>query len=940
MARKQSNTRSSRSTSKAVTSNNKRLSEESNYDNESKKLDGEKKVIKKRKYSRGGCNECRRRKIKCLEEKPECYNCTRLNKTCVYENKSRFKFSEVQPQDSTQDHSNNNHNNGNGERFENKDIQIVKRNDDLDQLSKTNSPMSVSNMTSPPVIHASHSPLDRYMQQADIKGNEVEHGYSSETTPILPPPRGSGIPEMSFPSMTSLAFPSIRANSPAPPLTVPKSSFRNNITDIVSPNESNSILQHGATGGADLINPELMKNKDMQNLFDEASLLVSDINHLVSVDLALQNHDLYTSDETMLRHHQRQIQPLTDSHNGNTPFMGITSDNASPTANSHKSSGSMSGSDTFERHNFQIDDFTDRINTHNQEDLNKSYNLQDQIVEEMKMSTSQLIEESIKHNNLIAPHITYLKTLLTTDLSYHLYPFASSVESNETVKLLLMYLKNCSYLLTSLLAILATFQFNKTGKKVHDLTRQKYISVCLRSLSDAFASNGASDRNSSHLINDIEKLLLTVLVLTSNFTASAHTQRDSILSSWKTHLRGAKDLLVNYSKISKSNDLNNQYMSGGLALAKIWFFAIESLAGLYTPLGGTLTKTKKNPSSSESSVKLIILTTDTEDDSENYNNIIFLDTGHFNPQSNPEYHDSLVHIGLQTSYPTQNLHLNAMFPDKKLVLDEFNLFVGYCMSYVYLIQELTNCLESLRNNPGKQLSNSRITKLMALVHDARQSQVAPQFKRKSYIIPRTSPAHPDYRLTLTKIVLPPAAYSKFNDPDGHTLYYSWFDFSHQLHVDSINLRILVTPGLLQLPHKHPLVKELVRDIVESAFFIKSKDEYKDMYNELKQQGKILTESTNFFLPTTLFDIRCIMTQSPFRICAGLVERDIDFEKIELFFLGLVKLGNGSSLAALDKVAHFKEKAKHRKERGLEDSSEEGEEAVKDIIGDMDAIPFA
>ncbi|KAK7687384.1 hypothetical protein QCA50_009249 [Cerrena zonata] len=321
-------------------------------------------------------------------------------------------------------------------------------------------------------------------------------------------------------------------------------------------------------------------------------------------------------------------------------------------------------------------------------------------------------------------------------------------------------------------------------------------------------------------------------------------------------------------------------MSGGLALAKIWFFAIESLAGLYTPLGGTLTKTKKNPSSSESSVKLIILTTDTEDDSENYNKIIFLDTGHFNPQ------------------------------------------------------------KSLRNNPGKQLSNTRITKLMALVHDARQSQVAPQFKRKSYIIPRTSPAHPDYRLTLTKIVLPPAAYSKFNDPDGHTLYYSWFDFSHQLHVDSINLRILVTPGLLQLPHKHPLVKELVRDIVESAFFIKSKDEYKDMYNELKQQGKILTESTNFFLPTTLFDIRCIMTQSPFRICAGLVERDIDFEKIELFFLGLVKLGNGSSLAALDKVAHFKEKAKQRKERGLEDSSEEGEEAVKDIVGDMDAIPFA
>lgn len=39
---------------------------------------------KKRDYSRGGCRECKRRKIKCDEAKPECSRCQRLYKPCTY----------------------------------------------------------------------------------------------------------------------------------------------------------------------------------------------------------------------------------------------------------------------------------------------------------------------------------------------------------------------------------------------------------------------------------------------------------------------------------------------------------------------------------------------------------------------------------------------------------------------------------------------------------------------------------------------------------------------------------------------------------------------------------------------------------------------------------------------------------------------------------------
>ncbi|KAL3233781.1 Lysine biosynthesis regulatory protein LYS14 [Nakaseomyces bracarensis] len=56
--------------------------------------DSEGNIIK-RKYSRNGCVECKRRRMKCDESKPKCWQCTRLNRDCVYilnpRNKKRKK---------------------------------------------------------------------------------------------------------------------------------------------------------------------------------------------------------------------------------------------------------------------------------------------------------------------------------------------------------------------------------------------------------------------------------------------------------------------------------------------------------------------------------------------------------------------------------------------------------------------------------------------------------------------------------------------------------------------------------------------------------------------------------------------------------------------------------------------------------------------------------
>lgn len=40
--------------------------------------------VLKRKYSRKGCTECKRRRMKCDETKPTCWQCARLNRECVY----------------------------------------------------------------------------------------------------------------------------------------------------------------------------------------------------------------------------------------------------------------------------------------------------------------------------------------------------------------------------------------------------------------------------------------------------------------------------------------------------------------------------------------------------------------------------------------------------------------------------------------------------------------------------------------------------------------------------------------------------------------------------------------------------------------------------------------------------------------------------------------
>ena len=92
-------------------------------------------------------------------------------------------------------------------------------------------------------------------------------------------------------------------------------------------------------------------------------------------------------------------------------------------------------------------------------------------------------------HDIQGPHKLYLDKLTKTKLSYHVYPFAESIETNQVLRILLQYLLGSPYLLTAILATSATFQFIETRQMIHKDHQFKYTNISLKYLSEAFLKN-------------------------------------------------------------------------------------------------------------------------------------------------------------------------------------------------------------------------------------------------------------------------------------------------------------------------------------------------------------------------------------------------------------------------------------------------------------------
>lgn len=776
-----------------------------------------KSKIKKRKYSRKGCKECKRRKIKCDESYPACYNCSRLDKSCVYETKLLLIDTNNYNEPSETSNTPWAFQAG-AQTGSTLNVEFYKPNVELKGgLDKRITPDEEGTRMTDPLIQN-----QSYINTMNMRNLAMS-------------PQDEQIKDVTVSDSLKISTPQSAATSLSP--NPPAQSF----------NELNSI--------------------DMRSLLDEASGLVSDINHLLDSG-------------------------VTETWGGNMNSVGSINLAPNEAINSIYAFGPraspISTTNSEEMHYFHIDDFSKRI--HADSYVSSS--------DYMLYSNTQLIDRCITENSLEEPHVKYLKTLTNTDLSYHLYPFASLIESNEVMKLLLTYLAKCPYLLTSLLAISATFQFNQTGRLVHDTARQKYIMVCFKSLNGAFTENSVSE-NIEMLTSNIEKLLLTVLILSSYFTATNFILDENVLTSWKAHLRGARDLLLHYGRINlDAYQSQNQFMSGGLALAKCWFFAIESSAALHSSLGGSLAKLGGEPSIELDEENVPYGSSNLPFDSEK---LIYWESGVFDADIHPAYHAALQRVNMLCSSPTSS---------------EFNLFWGFTSRTVRAILLYSSIMDSIRTKGYERVPMKWIVHLFRMIDDCSGEIIVPGVKRKTFEIPITSRGHPDYSSSgpEPKLLFPVSCYVPDVDENGNKLVFSWFDASHQLHLDNFLIKLMVQSTFLNLPRNHPHVQEQLNRLFSGFFFIKKKSSA----NYHAEKDRIIVESDNYYLCSTTFDNRCVMIQSIFRTLSTIVIREEEFEQIELFFMGLVKLGNGSSLSSLDMVARFKEQRKQKQSENAGD----------------------
>jgi ribosomal protein L37AE/L43A len=159
---------------------------------------------------------------------------------------------------------------------------------------------------------------------------------------------------------------------------------------------------------------------------------------------------------------------------------------------------------------------------------------------DLTLSDFEKKQNIIDSFDLQEPHKAHLEVFYDK-ISTWLFPLDPTL-CNE---ILLYHAKNCSYLLASMLS-LATED---------EKLKERYISTCLQTLNQVFQDT------QTNILNNIESLLLTVLLLAA----------DSTSISWRAHLRGAKDLFLKYTKY---------YQTPSLLFARSWFAAIEILANL------------------------------------------------------------------------------------------------------------------------------------------------------------------------------------------------------------------------------------------------------------------------------------------------------------------------------------------------------------------------
>lgn len=480
--------------------------------------------------------------------------------------------------------------------------------------------------------------------------------------------------------------------------------------------------------------------------------------------------------------------------------------------------------------------------------------------ENVKVSNSDLILQIIEKYKLSPEEQKYFKEITLLQLYLYIFPFASSIEDNEMAHILLEYCLVFKFLVYALLSLSASCQFTITRDRKHDRCQKKFTVICMKLLVYAFEDL----KNNEHSLWHIEGLIITVLVLTMLFSDMSFVDSTKVPVSWVLHLKEAKSLLVKYNTV-KSQVHPSKPETPGIVMAKLIFFCYDWISKMSMPVAEV---------SGKELDELWTLTRETS--------IFLWDLDHCR---------SFEKLGF--IIPPSATHTG------------FNLFMAFSSEVVdamYKILDLTSSLSNVQTAEKiPQAVPERICDLMSAIGRIFQQEIVPgATSETNYLINIKNPAHPYYRGSGVPETLPAAAYGKDCENPLDIKYYSYCDVAQRLHGYFLYLKVLTTPGLMYVPRNHPHLQSIVSKIISLMFFVKSKKE--QFYSP---QGAV-AESENYYLPKCLFDFRTIMIQLPIRMCIDLTDSEDDFEKLDLFFRGLLKLGSGNCSVAVHKIKKNRE----------------------------------
>ncbi|OUM53845.1 hypothetical protein BVG19_g3166 [[Candida] boidinii] len=771
---------------------------------------------KKRRYSRNGCSNCKKRKIKCDESKPACNKCVKSNLDCVYKKNYIFKNDDTKKLTNSslnsisEGSSRNTSMKSTGNSLCNSHNPDTKKSKDLKfQFQKMRWKVSDNGM--PPNKKRSTIKFPIQTEKSNEE-DEIENKDEDDD-------EDEGDKDISEQQRDKKMGHSVKI----------KTEYNNN-------NNNNS------DNGVDLQYFQNQQNKNYQNLSQQ------------SVDEAMILEHQFTNDITNLITNQENLVSDLVSNIQSIPDFDIDD------FNFQENETNLMINDHFKYSNLSYDFNESLKNSFDDLKFNS-------ICKNLNISTT-----SIEYTHLKSFMTNVQSILYPLATSYLKSPFITPFIEESTNSLYLKY----AMLASGARFLFEKFKIDrliKNSARVVDNHQSDRIIGSNDSTNTAGADYDDEELHSMILLNDkyriyyltqcfkylqlsldnidflnenISSAILTSLLLCSDLSSNENDDK------WELHLKGAKQFLNKYYQFQFQNKNNKN----SLILSSYLFSSLEICSGLNLPNNKSLEfedfekwlpiPLNHGPIDILKKLGLVIDGYIIEND-DNY----FSENGGGNLNSRKNNASSLnfndPHASFDYFGEGIQPHRREAKHEESVKNGSFKMYFGYSDDVI----KISKIIILLKKFKKEKLTVDEITKLFKLVDISKNYKIITN--KPPFIIPTESKYHPYYDgEDKSKLVL-----SCYYELDR--TWYSIFDFINHIHIDSLVITILTSEKFLNLSYTDDLVTGLLDRIIDYFFFVKINENI-DMnfiekyYNSTVRINKYLKNKQDNNISIKEFDI--------------------------------------------------------------------------------------